>query len=318
MKVTDNSSRWKPQINDDSGDILPTRSPYIIKNQCQTDGASLSLAAVSVMCENFMLSMTQALHCVKNKARLSTQKEQHYFPPFTAVSLPEENVCGSAKVIAFGVFGEKKMYASIHCVRLFLSRPVTEQMFGNVSSAWARGKQNKILHFNKTTAVWRCGRMCSLNYYTSAAAFNKEWLTLRAWYLVWYIFIKVNMAIMVLWVSRYSHTVTTIHFLLITWSQRGPDDVMALCVINIERSFPLLGCRVYHILGSISNLPQDCLGHFYYLSGKRLPNSVIEFFWKLADYFFYCILWSPRLGQAALCTMYCFPTAVWLRSHYFQ
>lgn len=92
VKVTDKNSKWKPHRNDDGGDILPTRSPHIGKNQCQTDGASLFLAAFSVMCEDFMLSMTRTLQCSKNKARLSTQKEQHYFPPFSAVSLPGEDL----------------------------------------------------------------------------------------------------------------------------------------------------------------------------------------------------------------------------------
>ena len=72
---------------------------------------------------------------------------------------------------------------------------------------------------------------------------------------------------MVLCVSWCSRTVTSIHLPWITWTQTGPDDVTALCIINIERSFPLLGSRVYHMLGSISNLPEDCLGHSYYLSG---------------------------------------------------
>lgn len=89
--------------------------------------------------------------------------------------------------------------------------------------------------------------------------------------------------------SWYSHTVTSVHFQWITRTQSGPDDVMALCIINIERSFPLLGTHVYHTLGSISNLPQDCLGHSYYLSRKRLPNSVVKFLWKLADYFLFPI-----------------------------
>lgn len=57
-------------------------------------------------------------------------------------------------------------------------------------------------------------------------------------------------------------------FIRITWTQTCPDDVMALCIINIERSFPLLGSHVHHMLGSLSNFPQDCLGHSYYLSGK--------------------------------------------------
>ncbi|KAI9539184.1 hypothetical protein NQZ68_009261 [Dissostichus eleginoides] len=41
LKVSGNISRWKPQINDDNGDILRTRSPSIGKNQRQADGAPM-------------------------------------------------------------------------------------------------------------------------------------------------------------------------------------------------------------------------------------------------------------------------------------
>lgn len=58
-----------------------TRSPHIGKNQRQNGGGSLSFAALSAMCENFMLSMTRALQHSKNKSWPTTQKE-HYFPSF--------------------------------------------------------------------------------------------------------------------------------------------------------------------------------------------------------------------------------------------
>lgn len=84
------------------------------------------------MFENVMLSMTHALNCIKNEAQPSTQKEQHYFPLFSAVSLPEEDLCGSAKVTAFVMFGEILI---LHPVRYFLSRVVNKEMFGGIGSA---------------------------------------------------------------------------------------------------------------------------------------------------------------------------------------
>lgn len=105
VKVTDNISRWKLQTNNDAGDIFPTRTTYIRKNQCHTSGEMLSLAAFSAICQNFMLSMTHALP-IKNRTRPSTQKEQHYFLFFSAISLPKEDLCSSTKVISYVIFGE--------------------------------------------------------------------------------------------------------------------------------------------------------------------------------------------------------------------
>lgn len=79
VKMTDNSTRWKPKITDDVGDILPTRNPCIGKNQCQSEEALLSMAVFSMMYEVLKLSMTYALHWIRNKAWSSTQREQH--PP---------------------------------------------------------------------------------------------------------------------------------------------------------------------------------------------------------------------------------------------
>lgn len=74
VKMTDNSTRYKPKITN----IHPTRIPYIGKNQCQSEGALLSLTAFSVMFGNFLSSMIHALHCIKNKTWQSTQNKPYF------------------------------------------------------------------------------------------------------------------------------------------------------------------------------------------------------------------------------------------------
>lgn len=74
-----------------------------------------------------------------------------------------------------------KLDFAIHCVRYCVSRPVNKQMFGGISSAWARQRKKKKSFQQAIFSSVVCGRICSLNYYTSAAAFNKEWLKLGAW-----------------------------------------------------------------------------------------------------------------------------------------
>lgn len=65
----------------------------------------------------------------------------------------------------------------------------------------------------------------------------------------------------------------------------------------ISSSSCVLQCTVYHMLGSISNLPQDWLDCSCYLSENRLPNSVIKFLWKLAHNLLDCS--SRNLPQVA-------------------
>lgn len=71
---------------------------------------------------------------------------------------------------------------TICCVRYFCSRPANKHMLWGISSAGARQKEKKKTASQQAfLGCVESGRMCSLNYYTSAAAFNKEWLKLRAW-----------------------------------------------------------------------------------------------------------------------------------------
>lgn len=70
----------------------------------------------------------------------------------------------------------------------------------------------------------------------------------------------------------------------ITWTQSGPDDVIALCIINIERSFPQLGSCLYHRPDSISNLPHNSRGLSYCISERTPPHSVVKFYFLYSAY----------------------------------
>lgn len=89
VKMTDNSTRWKPKITDDVGDILPTRNPCIGKKQCQSEEALLSLAVFSVMYEDFMLSMTYCMLCTGSKTRHGQVHRKNNIPHL----FPHVNAC---------------------------------------------------------------------------------------------------------------------------------------------------------------------------------------------------------------------------------
>lgn len=69
----------------------------------------------------------------------------------------------------------------------------------------------------------------------------------------------------------------------------------------ISSSSCSLLCTLYHMLGSISNLPQDWLGCSCYLSENRLPNSVIKFLCKLAHYLFDYLSWNLPQVAGIMC-----------------
>lgn len=91
VKVTDNGSRWNPQINGGTGDTLPTRSPFIGKNQCQADRAKLPPRCI--FCDvRELYAFNDPYFALYQKQGTADYTERTLRLPFSAVSLLKEHV----------------------------------------------------------------------------------------------------------------------------------------------------------------------------------------------------------------------------------
>lgn len=92
VEMTDNSSRWKPKITDDMGDIHPTRSPYIRRNQCQTEGASLFPRCIFCDVWEFYAFNDPCFALYQKQDMAEYTERTTLLPPLSAVLLPDEEL----------------------------------------------------------------------------------------------------------------------------------------------------------------------------------------------------------------------------------